>query len=524
MQTQLPQIDAGEMKPESGALRTSGYTIYVDLPGSDEHMLLVHGYTGAYDKVKRSVAAYVRALEIGPVPKPLYGKWLPEELDQATTQTPSEKTVETLKRRGYLTTKTVAEEQQQFVRHVEALQARHEHVMPSYVVLPTYDCNLRCPYCFQDHMRRDPTYSHLLRCITPAMVDRLVSAFVDLESQRGLPVGHGTRREITFFGGEPLLRQSRKSIEYLIQRVKAAGPARFGGISNGTQLEHYQDLLGPGGIEWLQITLDGPPEDHDQRRIHADGSGSFAAIAANIDMALERRVDISLRMNIDRQNIETLPRLARIFIDRGWAAAPNFLSYTAPVTDSGPTRKVGERPKLFNSWELEEALKGLRAVDPAMGVIGSSGNRLQARAEAIFSGQKPGTPDQSSFCGAHKGMYLFDPLGDVYACWDKTGDKNLRVGVVTEDGKIVLNEVDRRWRSRTVASNGTCKQCRFALHCGGGCAVLAESAQGTMFANHCDAYGKRFRAAVAQAFVRASSGNQSDSRIGALAELEAFVR
>src|SRR5689334_23778523 len=34
----------------AGALRASGYTIYVALPDNEDEMLLVHGYTGAFDK------------------------------------------------------------------------------------------------------------------------------------------------------------------------------------------------------------------------------------------------------------------------------------------------------------------------------------------------------------------------------------------------------------------------------------------------------------------------------------------
>ena len=44
-------------------LRTSSYTIFVDLQGNDQDVLLVHGYTGAYDRVSRLLA---RLLSVSP--------------------------------------------------------------------------------------------------------------------------------------------------------------------------------------------------------------------------------------------------------------------------------------------------------------------------------------------------------------------------------------------------------------------------------------------------------------------------
>src|SRR2546430_14688714 len=67
-----------EATTNGDALRASSYTIYVDLPNEPDAMLLVHGYSGAYDKVTRRVATYVRSLETGKPPRPLFGTWSPE--------------------------------------------------------------------------------------------------------------------------------------------------------------------------------------------------------------------------------------------------------------------------------------------------------------------------------------------------------------------------------------------------------------------------------------------------------------
>jgi uncharacterized protein len=56
----VPAFDRREQSFEGRALRTSSYTIYVDLPGDASQVLLVHGYTGAYDRVSRYARAEAR--------------------------------------------------------------------------------------------------------------------------------------------------------------------------------------------------------------------------------------------------------------------------------------------------------------------------------------------------------------------------------------------------------------------------------------------------------------------------------
>ena len=71
-------------------LRTSSYTIYVDLQDDSETMLLVHGYAGTYDRVSRRVATYVRSMEARTAPKPLYGEWSAEPAIEGAAPTPSD--------------------------------------------------------------------------------------------------------------------------------------------------------------------------------------------------------------------------------------------------------------------------------------------------------------------------------------------------------------------------------------------------------------------------------------------------
>lgn len=488
-------------------LRTSSYTIYVDLPDNEEEMLIVHGYTGAYDRVSRRVATFLRAHESKKPPRPLYGRWSPEPAIDGEVPTPSEQAIDHLRRRGYLVEVSEEEERDALSKAVTHLHHVRSRQMPMYIFMPNYDCNLRCFYCFQDHMRTDPAFRHLLRRMEVPTVDRIFQAMPRIEALHGIPEGQPRRRNIGFFGGEPLLADNRPLIQYIMEKALAEGPADFWAVTNGTELEAYADLIGsqPGQIASLQITLDGPPGEHDRRRIYADGSGSFEKIARNLTLALGLGAQVQVRINTDRDNIHQLPEISRLVIERGWDQYPGFDIHTSPIN---ATNDKTRKETTFTTWELGKALEEMRETYPEMRVFRRPDSGMKFRARQIFTQQLDPTPGfKTGFCSAHDRMYIFDAFADIYACWERTGDHRIRIGSVRDNGEIESNAPYlTMWRSRTAVSNPACLKCRYLLQCGGGCAVLAEHEHGRFFGNFCDDFAKRFRASVAEAYTELVSG------------------
>lgn len=479
-------------------LRTSSYTIYVELPDNAAEVLLVHGFTGAYDRVARPVASFLRAREAGRPPKPLYGEWTTDLELAAAPAAPEPATLAALERRGHLTHLTPEEETAAFSGLVAKLHHRSLMARPSYILMPTYNCNLRCSYCFQDSLRTDPARRALLRVMAPAMVDRIFAAMLHIESARQDVGAPGDARRIGFFGGEPLMAETRPIVQYIMKRAREHGNPSFWAVTNATGLEHFHDLLGPDGIADLQITLDGPPAEHDQRRVHADGSGSFELIARNLDLALARGVIVSVRINVDRNNCAMLPALAAEIVARGWPGSPNFSVYTAPIwAGNGQT----DPATTFGSWELDREIERLRLEHDSMRIVGTPDDRLKAQVRRIFDERYDPLPSfRTAYCGAHTNMYIFDAFGDIYACWERTGDARIRIGSIDAAGAPSLRaELNDEWRSRTVTSNPVCNRCRYALYCGGGCAIRAVQTSGQFFKNYCDSFQQRFRVTVQEA-------------------------
>jgi len=339
------------------------------------------------------------------------------------------------------------------------------------------------------------------------VADRIVGSMKKIEALHGMEEdGHeGRNRSIGFFGGEPLLAANRSIIEYIIRKAQEIGTASFWTVSNATELDAYEDLLSKEQIGNVQITLDGPAGEHDQRRIYPDGSGSFAKIERNITMALNKGVGISVRMNVDRNNVNQLPQLAEAIHANGWEQYPNFSAYTSPIR---AMNKNVTSATTLSTPALSVAQVALAKEFPQVSIFARPDISIKQDARQIFHRGSQHMPTlHESFCSAHSGMYIFDAFADIYVCWDKTGDSSTRFGHIDENGGVDLDAQQiQLWRGRTVASNPVCRKCRYALHCGGGCAVLAYRQSGKYHMNHCDGFAASFKSRVAEAYAEHVAG------------------
>jgi uncharacterized protein len=477
-------------------LRLSNYAIFVERPDTDSDVLLVQGYSGAWDLVTRETARHLKRLRAGERFKPIAGNFDDHcDIDSPGDESSiPEEMVNLLVRRGYLTELTPEEEQQLVTTIANELHGMAQHEPPSIVLALTYDCNLRCAYCFQDALRADPANAPKLAVMTTDLVDRIFSAMPQVHAlhnrQEGSPMAPP---RITLFGGEPLLSRHRPVVSHIIQRTRQLGPPSIAAITNGTELHSFKDLLGPDGISFLQITLDGSPSEHDRRRIGPEGLPTFNIIADNIDLALEQGAKVKIRVNVDPTNLHSLPELADAITTRGWSERDDLSVYATPVHESPGSEHEACG---FGTWKLSQQLAELAAGQSNMRVFESPDSPLKRRIRAVLGEDRdPLLSFQPSFCGAHTRVWVFDALGDLYACWERAGDGVSRIGRLSEAGELMMNPPSLKvWRERTVASNPVCNRCPYAFYCGGGCALLAEAKNGKLHSNFCDDFARRFRA------------------------------
>ena len=278
-------------------MRLSTYEIILPLVGKDgkeiaDYRLMVNGLYGAFDIVAKEDCEKISAGKFTELPLALLERFL---------------------LRGHLTRKNESEE----LADMKLLSRMSKKVYGGsgigLVILPTYDCNFRCPYCFEQH-RLNKGQDWLSQTMSDEIIESVFSALKNYKS-RGYDVDH-----CTFYGGEPLLAKNLPVVHKIAEHCRELDLA-MSAITNAYELDAYREFFEEFKFEFLQITVDGVGEVNDRRRIHKDGVGTYEKILANVELALELGIRVSLRENIGLGNIHGMKDLiddlkARGFIDK----------------------------------------------------------------------------------------------------------------------------------------------------------------------------------------------------------------
>lgn len=298
-------------------------------------------------------------------------------------------------------------------------------------IAPTTYCNFRCPYCFEN-IRNQTSMSEE----TIAQIPRFIkSNFPDLKAL-----------QIVWYGGEPLLELDKISLltSKLINNDYYLQPASI--VTNGYLLnKQIAHKLVDLGINNAQVTIDGSRNDHNLRRIPANGSPTFDRILKNIQ-SCSNLLNITIRINADKTNVKHADELLE---DLEKAGLKDVVSISlSPVTDY--TEKNNDLGVCFSSSQFadEEYIFYKKAVQKGFDVVGSLLRQRQ-------------------ICGAISyNSYVIDPHGDLYKCWDSIGNIDEKVGTIYDS--LQLNTNLCKWLTYNPYKEN-CISCKVLPMCNGGC-------------------------------------------------------
>ncbi|MFD6162959.1 radical SAM protein [Nocardia sp. NPDC060256] len=330
--------------------------------------------------------------------------------------------------------------------------ARESRRRRTFAIMPTAYCNMGCSYCGQEHFRtrHNPERTERLARRVEAVMEAPETELVT----------------VNWFGGEPLLAYRliiEMSERFVAKAAETSTEYHARMPTNGSliSVRKLTELHERCRLRHVDITIDGPQEIHDRRRILKNGMNSFhKCVAVLAEIAREDLIPglrVNIRVNVDNENEPHIPRLLDDLAAAG-LNVPRFTVQFAPVHSWG--NDVSNVELGIRSF-AERELALLRTVAD----MGFS--------RAVLPGVK------SSTCLAtSRGAELHDPTGKVYSCTEYP-----LVPVVRDTGVLARTEdlvgAQPRpvgpfddWYDQVADEAQSCHRCPFLPVCGGSCPKL----------------------------------------------------
>lgn len=309
-------------------------------------------------------------------------------------------------------------------------------------IAPTLACNFKCVYCYES-----PKIGNMSKSIQEKLVD-----FIEKQAK------HLNSLQINWYGGEPLLAidvirsLSDRFIE-IFQKHNLTYNAFM--ISNGSLLNDtiINDLI-KYHVKGIQITLDGPPEVHDSRRVSKNGVFQFNKIIENINKLLQtKEIDVVIRINVDKNNTADVEKLIAILNEK--LIEKNVKITFGQVTAYTDACKSVENT-CYNNIEFSSNI--LRYFD----IIEKYG--FDEYNEFPYPDAK-----LNYCCAEVANSFVVDFEGYFYKCWNEVGNIKSSIGNLNDENLDLLNYKEAVWLLRNPLMVPKCKECKILPICMGGC-------------------------------------------------------
>lgn len=297
-------------------------------------------------------------------------------------------------------------------------------------IMPTLDCNLRCWYCFEKHIKG----SHLTTDI---------SCSIEHFAQNILRNDTFSALKITMFGGEPLM-YFKEEVFPLLKKIKDFATSikkkvYFNFITNGVcivedTIPMFKELQAS-----FQISIDGYREKHNKVKKSLAIPQPYDVVMRAIHL-LSESYDalINLRINYDDETLLHIDEVIKDLLD---IKRKNIKVHLERVWQTRKTKGFVDLKKILDLFIL---------------------NRFNV---SYLNFIRKGTPCKSSL--NNQSVISYD--GSIYKCTGRDFTSQLQEGRLI-DGRIVWDENKLNKRMDIITyKNDKCLNCKFLPICWGPC-------------------------------------------------------
>lgn len=308
------------------------------------------------------------------------------------------------------------------------------------VLVPSLDCNFKCPYCFEKVDGNDNLFN-----------TNLEHYFQTIKQFANFNFPAYDNVEISLFGGEPLLFADRifDFFGYIDSTVPNT-PYISSIVTNGALLdEKTTEKLIRFHCRSIQITIDGNKKIHDENRIFKNGRVSYDLLIENISKIislLPNECQFNLRINLNNVSASQVESTL-LDIDPNLRSKIKILFRPIYNTDSFKQNNENKFSELKSFLDM--------AIKMGFDIVR---NTYYYQACESCSGEN---------------FFFIMPDLSIWKCINDINFTDARVGEIGDDGKIRF-DADKlvKWYGYSNCFHSAeCKQCKMLPDCFGGCVL-----------------------------------------------------
>ena len=357
--------------------------------------------------------------------------------------------------------KTIEEAQNRLRRLSELSEslAQSQGIVPMFSGHPAYlflnlcdSCNLQCTYCYAESCGSGSTPHFMSANTARSGIDFLLRH-----------AKSGERYAISFAGGEPLLnfKVLASAAVYALDRSRQLGVMlQLKILTNGTVMNPEILKFVSDNAVTLQISLDGPPEIHDQLRRTKNGRKSSKKVIETIDYLKRHNfTGFRIRSTLCHGNSD-LSKIIGFFQKQGFN---NFASRPIMTAKKNPYKL--RKSDLRKITEYYDRMRAIVIARLKTGSCIDIPEEFSLFVEKLKIGMKT-----KRYCGAGRDMVVVTPDGKLYPCPILVGDTRFCTGSLEHGFRRSQAKV---FPNLSVDEKSGCRRCWARNLCGGGCVSQA---------------------------------------------------